>query len=392
MNGTYASGSGLLSVRFKPSITRLRHRLVMPRLNRPDLVLLLATAALVGLGVVMVLNASYFYGEEHYHDPFRFIRKHLAYLSVGLILAAAVSRLRLEWYERVTYWALGLSFLSLVLVLIPPIGMVRGGARRWINLGMMSFQPAEFAKIALVMYLARSIVRKRDHMAEFVRGILPHLLIVGLAVGLILKQPDFGTATILLMLLVLMLHAGGARLRQLAVLGLAGVPFVIYEIAHAQYRTKRLLCFLDPWDYSQNCGFQLVQSLIAFGSGGVTGVGLGDSQQKLFFLPEAHTDFIFALVGEELGLWGVVAVLALFAIVGIRGFRIAVRHPDPFASLLAFGLTLIIMLEAVINIAVVTGLLPTKGLALPFLSYGGSSLIGTMLQIGMLSALSRMTG
>ncbi|MBI3781770.1 MAG: putative lipid II flippase FtsW [Deltaproteobacteria bacterium] len=392
INGGYTSRSGTLPFRFKPSFRQIHQRLVMPRLNRPDVVLLLATATLIGLGVVMILNASYFYGQEHYHDPFRFLRKHLAYLGVGLIAAAAISRLRLEWYERATYWILAFSFLSLVLVLIPPIGVVRGGARRWINLGALSFQPAEFAKIALVMYLARSIVRKREHMGEFVRGILPHLVIVGLAVGLILRQPDFGTATILLMLLILMLHAGGARFRQLALLGLAGVPFVIYEIFKAHYRTQRLLCFMDPWDYSQNCGFQLVQSLIAFGSGGISGVGLGDSQQKLFFLPEAHTDFIFALVGEELGLWGVVAVLVLFAIVGIRGFRIAIRHPDPFASLLAFGLTLVIMLEAVINIGVVTGLLPTKGLALPFLSYGGSSLIGTMLQIGMLSALSRMTG
>jgi cell division protein FtsW len=371
---------------------RLRHRVVMPRLNRPDLWLLFATASLVGLGVVMVFNASYFYAQERYGDPFMFFRKHLIYLAIGLIAAAAISRVRLEWFERSTYWAIGAAMVMLVLVLIPPIGMVRGGARRWINLGILGFQPAEFAKIAIVLYLARSIVRKRDRMTNFVRGVLPHLVVVGLAVALVIKQPDFGTAAILMVLVVLMLHAGGARLSQLALLGLAAVPFVIYEVTKADYRVRRILCFLDPWDYSQNCGFQLVQSLIAFGSGGLAGVGLGDSQQKLFFLPEAHTDFIFALVGEELGLGGALGVLILFAIVGIRGFRVAVRHPDPFASLLAFGLTLIIMLEAVINIGVVIGLLPTKGLALPFLSYGGSSLIGTMLQIGILSALSRMTG
>jgi len=222
--------------------------------------------------------------------------------------------------------------------------------------------------------------------------VLPHLIVVGVCVLLVAAQPDFGTAVILVLLLVFMLWGGGARPAHLLGLVLAAAPVVGVALVHAPYRWRRILAFLDPWRYSRDIAFQLVQSLIAFGSGGVTGVGLGESQQKMFFLPEAHTDFIFALIGEELGVCGALLVLGLFAVVGVRGFRIAMRHPDSFGSMLAFGLTLVILLEAVVNVGVVVGLLPTKGLALPFLSYGGSALIGTLVQIGILAALSRMTG
>jgi cell division protein FtsW len=205
-------------------------------------------------------------------------------------------------------------------------------------------------------------------------------------------QPDFGTAVILTLVLVLMLWGGGARPAHLAGLALGALPIIGFTLMHASYRKGRVLAFLDPWRHSQDIAFQLVQSLIAFGSGGLTGIGLGESMQKMAFLPEAHTDFIFALIGEELGLCGALVVLVLFAIVGVRGFRIAMRHPDSFAGMLAFGITLVILLEAVVNVGVVVGLLPTKGLALPFISYGGSALIGTFVQVGILAALSRMTG
>jgi len=269
---------------------------------------------------------------------------------------------------------------------------VHGGARRWIGFGPLSFQPSEFAKTVVILYLAHSIARKREHMAQFSVGVLPHLIVVGLFVLLIGVQPDFGTAVILVSVLVFMLYGGGARLTHLVGLMLATLPVIAFALVHWPYRWKRILAFLEPMRYSQDIAFQLVQSLIAFGSGGLTGIGLGESKQKMFFLPEAHTDFIFALIGEELGLWGALLVLVLFGILGMRGFRVASRHPDPFASALAFGLTLVILLEAVVNVGVVVGLLPTKGLALPFLSYGGSALIGTLLQVGMLAALSRMTG
>jgi cell division protein FtsW len=221
---------------------------------------------------------------------------------------------------------------------------------------------------------------------------VPHLVVVGLCALLVVVQPDFGTAAILVLVLVLMLYGGGARPAHLMGLALTTLPVVGFALVRAPYRWRRILAFVDPWRYSQDIAFQLVQSLISFGSGGLTGIGLGGSKQKMFFLPEAHTDFIFALIGEELGLLGALAVLALFAVIGMRGFRIALRHPDPFARMLALGITLVILLEAVVNVGVVLGLLPTKGLALPFLSYGGSALIGTLVQIGILASLSRVTG
>lgn len=375
-----------------PPLASLRQRVLMPRLNRPDLWLLIAAAGLAGLGVVMVFNASYFYSQDHYGDPLVFFRKHLLALGGGATLMLLASRVRLQWFERIAYPALAAVLLALVMVLIPGLGIARGGARRWVGFGHLNLQPSEFAKIIVVLYLARSIARKRDRMNEFFAGVMPHLMVVGLCALLIAAQPDFGTAAILVLVLVLMLYGGGARPAHLIGLALTALPPVAFALIHAPYRWRRILAFVDPWRYSQDIAFQLVQSLIAFGSGGFTGVGLGGSQQKMFFLPEAHTDFIFALIGEELGLCGALAVLALFAVVGMRGFRIALRHPDPFASMLALGLTLVILLEAVVNVGVVLGLLPTKGLALPFLSYGGSALIGTLVQIGILASLSRMTG
>jgi cell division protein FtsW len=373
-------------------VASFRQRVVMPRLNRPDMWLLIAAAGLAGLGIVMVLNASYFFAQDRYNDPLLFFRKHLFALGCGTVLLAAISRVRLEWFERIAYPLLLCTALALVMVLIPGLGVARGGARRWVPIGPFSFQPSEFAKIAVVLYLARSIARKGDRMAHFTTGVLPHLIVVGICALCIAAQPDFGTAAILVLVLLLMLHGGGARPVHLISLGLAALPAIIFALVHAPYRWRRILAFLDPWRYSQDIAFQLVQSLIAFGSGGLTGVGLGESKQKMFFLPEAHTDFIFALIGEELGVCGALLVLALFAIIGMRGFRVAMRHPDSFASMLAFGVTLMILLEAVVNVGVVVGLLPTKGLALPFLSYGGSALIGTMVQVGILAALSRMTG
>jgi cell division protein FtsW len=374
-------------------VASLRNTIVMPRLNRPDPWLLAATAGLVGLGVVMVFNATYFYADERFGDPLLFFRKQLVALAGGTFLLVVVSRLRLRCFEAVASPVVMLAAaVILACVLVPGIGIERNGARRWVDIGFFNLQPSEFVKIVATLYLARLAVRKRDRLASFADGILPPLLIVGFCAALIAAQPDLGTATILILLLGIMLFVGGARLTHLSGLAVAAGAVLVAAIVHSPYRWERLVAFRDPWAYRDDSGFQLVQSLIAFGAGGVAGVGFGESQQKMFFLPEAHTDFIFALVGEELGLIGALAVLGLFAIVGWRGFRIALRHPDPFASMLAFGITLVIVMAAVVNVGVVVGMLPTKGLALPFLSYGGSALIGAMMQVGILTALSRTTG
>lgn len=377
--------------RLRP-LSRLQERVIMPRLTRPDAWLLAAVAGLVGLGVVMVFNVSYFHAQERYGDAFVFFRKHLVSLAIGGVAMLAASRIRLELLERWANVILLLSILGLLVVLIPGVGIERGGAQRWVAVAGFSLQPSEFAKLAVVLFLARTISRQREHMRHFAGGVLPLLLVVGAISGLILLQPDFGTAAILATVLILMLFAGGARPVHVGALGLAGAVLLGLAVTFAEYRKRRLLSFLNPWEHSQDSGFQLVQSLIAFGSGGLSGVGLGESRQKMFFLPEAHTDFIFALIGEELGLFGALVVLLLFAVIAVRGFRVAARHPDSFASLLAFGLTLVIVVSAVVNVGVVLGLLPTKGLPLPFLSYGGSAMLAALVEAGMLAALSRMTG
>lgn len=377
--------------RLRP-LSPLQRQVVMLRLTRPDVWLLSAVGALVALGVVMVFNVSYFHAQERFGDPLLFFRKHIIALTVGGCVMMVMSRVRIEFLERWANVLFLLSVLALLLVLVPYVGVERGGAQRWLRLGGFSLQPSEFAKIGVVLFAARWISRRRDELGDFVHGVLPLLAVVGVCAVLMMQQPDFGTTAILGSLTLLMLFAGGARPLHMAGLLVAGVGLFAAGAMAAPYRVRRLMAFLDPWAQSQEDAFQLVQSLIAFGSGGVSGVGLGSSRQKMLFLPEAHTDFMFALVGEELGLIGALSVLFLFAVFAFRGYRVAARHPDSFGSLLAFGLTSVITLSAVVNVGVALGMLPTKGLALPFLSYGGSALLSSMLQVGVLAGLSRMTG
>ena len=354
--------------------------------------LLLAVAALVSIGVVMVFNVSYFHGEERFGDSLQFVRKHCVAIVLGLAAGVAASRVPSHVYQRFAYPLLLGSLVSLVLVLVPGIGVVRGGARRWVDLGVVSLQPSEVAKFALVLYLAASIVRKGERMRTFMLGVVPHALVAGTMAALLLLEPDFGTAALVCSLLVLMLFAGGVRPRHLLLPAVAGVPLGTYVLLAESYRLKRLLGFMSPDADPLGVNFQLRQSFIAFGSGGLWGVGLGEGRQKMFYLPAAHTDFIFSVVGEELGLLGALVVLALFAVVAARGVRIALRHGDRFASLLAFGVTLSLILQAAVNVGVVLGLLPTKGLTLPFVSYGGSAIIASLAQAGVLVALARETG
>ena len=353
--------------------------------------LVLAAAALVGLSVVMVFNVSYFYGQAHFGDSLHFFRRHLLSIGLGTAVAVVASRLSSDTYRRTAYPLLIVVLVTLVVVLVPGIGVARGGARRWLHLGPLSMQPSELAKFALVLYLARSLAKKGERLATVKFGIVPHYLVVGLIAGLVLLEPDFGTAALAVGLLVFMLFAGGVPARLMAVPAAAALPALAAVAWKAPYRWVRIVAFLYPDRDPLGVNFQLKQSFIAFGSGGLWGVGLGESQQKMFYLPEAHTDFLFSVIGEELGLAGALLVLALFAVVAARGFRIAVRHQDPFASLLAFGVTLSLVLQGAVNAGVVLGCLPTKGLALPFLSYGGSAMIAALGQIGVLLALARET-
>jgi cell division protein FtsW len=346
---------------------------------------------LVALGIVIVFDVTYFYGQERYGDAFRFFRRHLLSVAIGTVSLVVASRVPLGLYRRVAVPGLVLAMLGMLLVL-SPLGAGYGGAQRWLYIAGISVQPSEIAKLATVLYLAWWLARNRDQIAELRAGMLPPLVVVCGAAGLLLLEPDFGTAVLLGTLLAAMLFVAGVPVRHLALLLVAMVPAAGVLIAQAEYRRIRVLSFLDPWSDPRNAGWQLIQSLIAFGSGGLTGLGLGESRQKMFYLPAPHTDFIFSVIGEEIGLLGALGVLVLFIVLGLRGARIAIHHPDPFGRLLAFGLSALLMLQAVVNMAVVLGLLPTKGLVLPFVSYGGSAMVVALTSVGVLYGLSRETG
>ena len=371
-----------------------------PRARRPvavvahgaDRWIMLTVALLVGLGIVMVFNTSYFFAGERFGDPYYVFRKHMVSIALGLGVCLIASRTRSHTLERLAYPALAVVTLALVAVLVPGLGIVRGGARRWIGLGALNVQPSELAKIIVVLYLARSIVRKGARIETFSVGIVPHAIVVGVLAGLIVREPDFGTSVVLSVLVIAMLFAGGVRLRHLVVPLLPALPLAAWAIHSSPYRLRRVMVFLDPWQHPRDAGFQLVQSFLAFGSGGVLGSGLGESKQKMFYLPEAHTDFIFSVIGEELGLIGALLVVSLFAVLAVRGFRTALRHPAPFGRLVAFGVTVLLVAQAGVNMAVVLGLLPTTGLALPFVSYGGAAMIGALASVGVLLAMSRESG
>ncbi len=351
--------------------------------------LFFTVAALLAVGITMVLSTSYLYSQERFSDGTYFFRKQLAAVGVGMTALFISALIPPATYRRLAYPLLGLSLLILTLVVVPGIGLSRGGARRWLSLGGFIFQPAEFAKISLVIYLAHSLAKKQEKVRTFALGVLPHLIVGGLFMGLILLEPDLGTTLILGLVLFLMLFIGGAHLSHLLLAGLTALPILALSATGAEYRLRRLLTFLDPWGDASSSGFQIIQSYIAFGSGQLWGRGLGESRQKLFYLPEAHTDFIFSVIGEELGLVGALAILLLFGLLVMRGLRLAAKIEEPFGQYLAFGLTTLLGLQALIHMGVVMGLMPTKGLVLPFISYGGSAMVMNLIEAGILLSLSR---
>ena len=351
--------------------------------------MLLAVAGLLALGMTMVLSTSYLYSQERYGDGTYFFRKQLIAMGAGVIALVACTVVPSTLYRRFAYPLLAVSFIILAMVLIPGVGVNRGGARRWIMFPGFAFQPSELAKLSMVFYLAHSMAKKQEMIRTFSVGVLPHLIISGLFAGLLLLEPDFGTALILTMVLYFMLFIGGVRVSHLLSTALLALPVLVYVMMTAEYRLRRLMTFLDPWSDATGSGFHVIQSLIAFGSGQFFGRGLGESRQKLFYLPEAHTDFVYSVIGEELGLLGALAVLSLFGVIIVRGLRLTAKIEEPFDQYLAFGLTVLLGLQALIHMGVVMGLMPTKGLVLPFISYGGSAMVVNLMEAGILLGLSR---
>jgi cell division protein FtsW len=361
----------------------------MPRKLAPDVWLFGIAIVLLAAGVVMVYSASAIVAADRFQDPYFFLKKQVFWALLGAACLWTAIRLDYRRLEHLVLPLLIFAGLLLVLVLVSPFGQAINGTRRWIRLGPVSFQPAELAKLALVLYLAAFLARKGEAIAEFRRGLLPPLAVAGTLAALVLAQPDLGTCLTIVTLTFTLLFLAGGRLRHLGVILLAALPTLAVAIWVAPYRVRRIIAFLDPWSDPRGSGFQIIQSWLALGNGGVFGQGIGASRQKLFYLPESHTDFIFAIVGEELGFVGATTIVALFAILIWRGLRIGLRAPDPFGSYLAIGITVLIATQTLVNLGVVTGLLPTKGLPLPFISFGGSALLVTLLSTGVLLNISQ---
>ena len=360
--------------------------------KKPDLILLLVTLLLVTIGTVMIYSSSSILATERFRDGQFFLKKQLLFFFLGLLLMVLMTRIPYYKLRKLAWPGIAASIFFLCAIWIPPFGIKAGGAVRWFNLGVFSFQVSELAKVALILLLAHFLTLKANHLREISQGLLIPFGITGVIVGLILLQPDFGTTVIIVVITLMMIYLAGGRIVHLAGLAALFLPVAIWLLLNRSYRITRILAFLDPWKDPRNSGFQIIQSLIAFGSGGAFGVGIGDGMQKLFYLPEPHTDFILSVIGEESGLIGVGLILCLYIILIVRGFQISLKAPDLFGNLLAAGLTMLLALEAFINIAGVMGLIPIKGLALPFLSYGGTSLMMSLIAVGILLNISAYEG
>lgn len=350
-----------------------------------DRLLIITTFILVAVGVVMIYSTSSIMAVKRFGSEYFFVKKHVVYFAVGLAALLAAIKIPYRFYFKAAYPVLAISAIALICIYIPGLGVKVGGAKRWVRLGPLTFQPSEPARLAVVMFLAYSLASKGGRIRQFSTGLLPNLVMPGIIAGLILLEPDFGTAATIAALVFILTFLAGARFfKHLLPLAVSGGVIGYAVVHHFSYMMNRIAVFLDPWKDPAGAGFQIVQSLIAFGSGGIYGVGLGQGKQKLFYLPEAHTDFILSVIGEEFGFIGVGGVMALYAAFLYCGVSIALKAKDMHAKYLAFGLTLMITLQAVINMAVVLGLVPTKGLTLPFISYGGTSLVVNMVAVGIL--------
>jgi cell division protein FtsW len=348
-----------------------------------------AVAALVGIGLVMVFSASSATAYAEHGDIAYYVKRQLIWLVVGLAGAIAVYRMDLMALKRMAPYLLLGATVGLLLVFVPHIGLGVNGGRRWIGFSALSLQPSEFAKLALVVYLAAMLAARGERITSLARGLFPLCVPVAVMAVLVLKEPDMGTASLLVFTAFAMFFAAGARMFHLIAILFVTVPFAALTVIASPYRRARVFAFWDPWKDPQNTGFHIVQSLLALGSGGIFGVGLGASRAKFFYLPEQYTDFIFSVLGEELGLIGALVVVALFITFAYRAIKIAIAAPDRFGFFLATGCAAMIAIQAFINIGVVTSSWPVTGVPLPFVSFGGSSLVVNLVAVALIANVGR---
>jgi len=354
-----------------------------------DTVLFVSVAALVGIGLVMVFSASSATAYAEHGDIAYYLKRQLVWLAVGLAGAYALYRTDYHLLKRAAPFLLVAATIGLLLVFVPHVGLGVNGGRRWIGASGLSLQPSEFAKLALVIYLATMLASRGERITSLTRGLVPLCVPVVIMAMLVLKEPDMGTASLLVFTAFAMFFVAGARLAHLLTVTLATLPFAALTVLTSPYRRARVFAFVDPWKDPLNTGFHIVQSLLALGSGGLFGVGLGASRAKFFYLPEQYTDFIFSVLGEELGLIGTLAVVALFLTLAYRAVRIALAAPDRFGFFLAAGCAAMIVIQAFVNIGVVSSSWPVTGVPLPFISFGGSSLVVNLLAVALIANVGR---
>lgn len=356
-----------------------------------DLQLLLITSALLSLGMLIMTSASIDYALYKFNFEFHYALRQLIFAIIGLVAASIILMLPMQRWSQWSWLCLLIGVILLIVVLIPGIGREINGSRRWIPIGPINFQSSELAKVCILIYLASYLVRRQKEIRETWLGFIKPIIVMSLMIILLLLEPDFGSAVVMIIATMGMIFLGGVGLKQFLTIGCVASAAVVVMAVSSEYRMARLKCFIDPWQFQFDCGYQLTQALIAFGRGDFSGLGLGNSIQKLFYLPEAHTDFVFAILAEELGFIGGVLTLLFFALLIFKIFLIAMQaqgNGQYFNAYLAYGIGLVIASQVFINIGVNTGVLPTKGLTLPFFSYGGSSLIMALIMMGFINRIA----
>ncbi|MFA6973129.1 MAG: putative lipid II flippase FtsW [Parcubacteria group bacterium] len=359
--------------------------------QKPDRILIYATFALLVFGLIMIASAGLAYSKSRFADPYFFFKRQLLGVSIGLIAMYLTQKISYNFWKKISFPIFALSVVLLILVFVPGIGSKIYGASRWLAIGPLSFQPAEMLKISLIIYLAAWLESRGGRIRDFFEGLLPFIMIVAVISFLLIKQPDMGTLGVVILIATTMFFLSGSKLSHIFLMGSVGFIALLALIKIESYRMNRLLVFLHPELDPRGIGYQINQALLAIGSGGILGVGLGRSIQKLNYLPEPVGDSIFAIIGEELGLVGCVVLIALFVTLLMRGLKIAKNAPDMFSQLVAIGIVAWIFSQAFINIAAISGLIPLTGIPLPFISYGGTSIVFLMAAIGILLNISKQT-
>ena len=357
-----------------------------------DQVLIVVTLLLLGVGIMMMYSSSALLAQRKYDDAAFFLKRQGLWVFLGLIVLVVISNFQHRHWKKIVGFLLCIGLLLLATVLFSPLGEPINGARRWLRLGIVTVQPSEMIKLVLIIYLACYLDGREKRLQSFLHGAFPAVLVIGVFVGLVVCEPDLGAAVVIIAITGGMLFIGGTPLRHLMGLAILAISICSYLVLQTAYQKERVLAFLNPHADPMNSGFQTIQSMLAIGSGGIWGLGLGEGNQKRLFLPEPHTDFVFAILSEELGLVGGIFVLGLYGVLIWRGFRIAWNSKDLLGYYLAYGITLLLALQVLINVGVVSGMLPAKGLTLPFLSYGGSAIVMNLAAIGILVSVSRSRG